>query len=157
MFDEENEPTTSNDTENATHFHPEEASPNLQATFQRLHHYNTGEWNGPRRENKEVTHRLDNFALFDAIAGHAELTPYQKTAGRELFDNLPLQTLGYGAELIAYCTCIYVSKLDGREHVFTGGPLNDDPFLHIAAKQNYENARIFSCLDAIAACDGVEK
>ncbi|ELY47336.1 hypothetical protein [Natronorubrum sulfidifaciens] len=107
------EPIISPDTQNATHFHAEEAPFEHRAKFKRFHGYNSGVWNGYWADKTELR-RLDNLALYDAISSQLELTNYQKRRGRGLFDSLNLNALGHSAALIAVCVCAYVCRDDGR-------------------------------------------
>ena len=147
MFDEDDEPITSSDTDNATTFHPAEAPPELRRLYERLFKYNIGDtrtWS-----DHEALRKRDNLALYDAISSQVDLTKDQRRRGRELFDRLNVRRIGYGAELVAFCVCIHVAEQDGRRHVFNGGELNDDPFLVVAGHQAYSTTRIFACLSAV--------
>ncbi|AGM10942.1 hypothetical protein M193_gp103 [Halorubrum tailed phage 7] len=100
------------DTENATTIQPSEAPPSQREKYKRLRAYNTGLWNGPKRENKAAIRRQDNLHRYDAIAGQADLTPYQKERGRELFDSLNIRKIGLPADHIAFAICILVANAD---------------------------------------------
>lgn len=114
MFDEEKEePTVTPDTENATHFHAIEAPPDQRKKFKRFHGYNSGVYNGEWQDNAALR-RLDNLALYDAVAGQLELTDFQKRTGKELFDGFNQAHLGYTTTLVAFSTCAYVCRKDGR-------------------------------------------
>lgn len=75
---------------------------------------NEGMWNGPFRENKEVTHRQDNLHIYDAISCQLDLTPYQKERGRAIYDELPLGELGRPVEQYAFAVCIAVANVDAE-------------------------------------------
>lgn len=104
--------TSTPDTENATYFRPEES--NSQSRFELLRFYNRGTWKDRREENKEVRHRQDNLAIFDALSGQLSLTDHQKKKGRRIFDDLDLQQLGESARLVAFGVCINVVNDDVR-------------------------------------------
>ena len=118
--EEEMPSVLTSETENATNINYNEASYEDQPDkyrnygtpkYKRLSLYNRG-WNGPNRENKEVTHRQDNLAVFDALAGQLELTSYQKTKGKATIDKLDLQRIVRSIDLVALCACILVANDD---------------------------------------------
>ena len=121
--EDEPEPITTPDTENATHFHADDidevtfrkdSGESTESHYRRLAMLNTGLWNG-KWENKEALHRQDNLALFDAIADSMDLTDYQHRRGRLLFDRFPLGTFGYDARYVAFAIGALVAEQDGRE------------------------------------------
>lgn len=100
-------------TENATRIDAGDATTEKQRSkFSKFSKYNRGIWNGPRRENKEVTRRQDNLAIFDALAGQLDLTSYQKKEGRRTLDSLNLQKIGRSVDLIAFSICVLVANDD---------------------------------------------
>jgi len=100
-------------TGNATNINPNDAQTEKQRKkFSRLSKYNRGIWNGPRRENKKVTRRQDNLAIFDSLAGQLELTNYQKKEGRRVLDALDLRKIGKSVDLIAFSVCVLVANDD---------------------------------------------
>jgi hypothetical protein len=126
------------DTNNATTIQPEEASPHKRPKFRRLRAYNTGTWNGPKRENKDVTHRQDNLARFDSLASSLNLTDYQKRRGRVVFDDLDFNEIGYPIDKIIFGVCAVVANNDvdgGTRYWPTPAPI-DDKFSDIA--QSFE-------------------
>lgn len=101
------------DTNNATTIQPKEAPPNKREKFRRFRAYNTGTWNGPKRENKEVVHRQDNIQRYDAIASTLSLTQNQKNRGREIFDSLNLTEFNKGSETVDHVLfglCVLVAN-----------------------------------------------
>lgn len=130
QYDENNEePIISPDTDNATHFHPEEAPNEHRAKFRRFHGYNSGVYNGHWQDNNKLR-RLDNLAVFDAISSQLELTNYQKRRGRRLFNSLKLKEIGSGVSLVAFCVSAFVCRDDGRVyHPFRKEENNDELFI----------------------------
>lgn len=121
--DEKSPPvTTTGDTENSTHFHSNEGPTTSEdhryalpmKTWERRKMLNEGTWNGPKRENKEVTHRQDNLHIYDAIACQLDLTAYQKERGRGVYDDLPLGDLGRPVKQYAFAVCIAVANADAE-------------------------------------------
>lgn len=80
------------DTENQTIIPVDKAQPEKQEKFRRFRAYNTGLWNGPRRENKKAVHRQDDLHLYDSIASQVCLTQYQKARGRRLLDSISVDS-----------------------------------------------------------------
>lgn len=136
--DEKSPPVTaSGDTENSTHFHPNEGRSTLEDhrcdlpmnQWDRLKMLNEGMWNGPRRENTEALHRQDNLHIYDAIACQLDLTAHQKERGRAIYDDLPLGELGRPVEQYAFAVCIAVANLDteGTRYWPTANKQDNDP------------------------------
>lgn len=150
MFDEnEQEPIVSPDTDNATHFHYNEAPLEQQAKFKRFHGYNSGIYNGSWADETKIR-RLDNLNLFDAIADSLELTTYQHGHGRELFDELPLKQLGYRAEIVAFCVCVLVAREDGRYyHPQRSNGRNDRLFEAVGSEFSEGPDRVTACLNRV--------
>lgn len=98
------------DTENATTIHPNEAPPSQREKYKRFRAYNTGLWNGPRRENKSEMHRQDDLHRFDALASQLELTSFQKERGRLIFDEL--EYFGPPVEHTIFAVCAVVVNAD---------------------------------------------
>lgn len=98
------------DTDNATIIPVSEAPPHKQQKFKRLREYNTGRWNGPKREETEVIRREDDLHRYDAIASSLDITNYQKSKGREIFDNLSFHDLGESIDEIAFVVCMLVAN-----------------------------------------------
>ena len=154
MYDEnESEPLTQPDTDNATKFHPGDADHDSQyredgtATFEqhysRLARHNTGVFNGKwADENKRA--RQDKLAVFDALAGQLELTPYQKETARREFDNLSVRDLsspaGIDVPLVAVMVAAVVARRDGRMY-------------HPAANEESNDALFTALLDSLGYCD----
>jgi len=118
-YSKEREPPAviTSDTENATKIQPKEAPPEKRAKFRRFRAYNTGTWNGPKRENKKIVHRQDNIQRYDAISSTLELTQVQKSQGREIFDSLDLGEFNKGNEDIDHVIfglCVLIANKDVR-------------------------------------------
>jgi len=103
--------TITPDTENATYFDPNERN-NNPSKFRRLMLYNRGTWKDRREENKKVTHRQDNLAILDSLAGQLDLTRFQKEKARRVFDALELGKLGKSVSLVAFGVCTLVANDD---------------------------------------------
>lgn len=100
------------DTDNATQIHPTEAPPHKRRQFERFRAYNTGLWNGPRRENKTAMYRQDNLHRYDSIASSLELTPYQKQRGRSLLDDVKPSSFGKPIDQLLFAICVVVANAD---------------------------------------------
>lgn len=150
-FDErEPEPIVSPDTENATKFHPDEASPEQRDQYRRLERYNSGLYNGDWVDQEQVR-RITNLACFDAISSQLELTNYQKRRGRELFDRLNLRRFGHPVEMIAFVVCMYVAREDGRLYHPKRAYRNNDPvFFQIAERLGFRLSLIDSCFNRVS-------
>lgn len=111
--DEQQPPTAlTSDTDNATQVRPEDAPPHKRQQFRRFRAYNTGLWNGPRRENTEALRRQDDLHLYDSVASSLGLTDHQKERGRHVIDELDFQDLGKPIEHIAFGVCCAVANID---------------------------------------------
>jgi len=100
------------DTENATKIQPKEAPPGKREKFRRFRAYNTGTWNGPKRENKDIVHRQDNLHRYDSIASSVELNEYQKSKGRTLLDEFDFRREGIKVDNIIFGICVAVANAD---------------------------------------------
>lgn len=103
------------DTENATTIQPEEAAPDKQEKFRRLKAYNTGMWNGPRRENTEQFRRQDNLHRYDSISSSLDLFRHQKKRGRKILDSLDVKSVGRPVDDIIFAICTLVANADVRD------------------------------------------
>lgn len=106
------------DTENATTIPVDEAPPAKREKFRKFRAYNTGLWNGPRRENKTAIMRQDNLHLYDAIASQIELTDYQQKRGRVALDRIELNDFGgpnLTVDLVIWSICVIVANDDVPE------------------------------------------
>jgi len=101
------------DTPNATKIPVREAPPNKRAKFKRFVAHNKDTWNGPERENKEVTHRQDNLHRYDAISSSLEMTPYQQKRGRQLLDEIDLEP--YSLDLVVFSLCVLLVNRDVKK------------------------------------------
>ncbi|WP_372611695.1 hypothetical protein [Halomonas sp.] len=102
------------DTENATKIEPKDALPHERQKFRKFRSYNTGMWNGPRRENKEMMYRQDNLHRYDSIASQLELTKYQKQRGRSILDTVKPSDFGKPIDQLLFAICIIVANADAR-------------------------------------------
>lgn len=100
------------DGENATTIPVDEAPPHKREQFRRFRAYNTGLWNGPRRENKQAMYRQDNLHRYDAIASQLDLTPFQQKRGRVLLDDLDFMRLGRPVDYWLWAVCVVVANDD---------------------------------------------
>jgi hypothetical protein len=150
MYDEEKEePITTPDTENATHFHYEEAPDHKQDKFRKFHLYNTGLCNG-KWTNQQLRRKMDNLARFDAISSQLELTEYQKRRGRKLFKNINLSKFGVDADIISFCLMAIVARSDNRiYHPQRNESRNDPLFQEFAEELHCSNERILSCYNKV--------
>lgn len=149
-FDElSEEPLVSPDTKNATKFHPSEAPPGQEEYWKRLAGYNSGLYNGYWEEAEE-TRRIENLAIFDAISGQLELTPFQKRVGRMHFEELNIREIGYGAALTAFAVCMIVAAEDGRRYSPRAKPENtDSEFVRIADSLDFRPKLIERAVHAV--------
>lgn len=102
------------DTKNATRIPVDEAPPHKREKFKRLRAYNTGLWNGPKRENTEALRRQDNLHTYDAIASRVDLTGHQKRRGRNVLDDLHIKSFGKSIDAIAFAVAVVVANQDSR-------------------------------------------
>lgn len=102
------------DTENATTIHPSEAPPGENRKYRKFRAYNTGRWNGSKRENKEVIHREDNLHRFDALSSSLNLNGYQKNRGRNLLDDIDAGEMGLKIDAVIFGICVVVANADVR-------------------------------------------
>lgn len=152
--DEEVPTVLTSATENATNINPNDASSEKQRKkFSRLTKYNRGIWNGPRRENKEVTLSQDNLAIFDALAGQVGLTDYQKKEGRRILQRLNLGKLGRSVSLVAFSICALVANddvPDGHRYWPTAKD-TDDEFSRVADGLSYRDETVLSVMITVDA------
>lgn len=113
-YPEEKEPpeVITSDTNNATTIQPKEAPPGKRRKFKKMRAYNTGMWNGPKRENTEMFRREDNLHRFDALASSLELTDYQKGRGRKALDDLNIREVGLKVDTIIFGICAIIANSD---------------------------------------------
>lgn len=100
------------DTENATTIQPEEAPPGKLLKFRKFRAYNTGTWNGPKRENKDVIYHQDNLHRFDSLSSSLNLNSHQKSRGRKLIDEFDFRDLGVEVDFILFGICVVVANTD---------------------------------------------
>ncbi len=150
---EETEPSDvlTPDTDNATYFDPDEVTGSTPVNYSRLRLYNRNTWKNRWEENKEVTHRRDNLAVLDSISGELELSDYQKSKARRVFDNLQLGELGKPAKLIAFGVCAVVANDDVRDgsrfHPQMNNP--DDLFVDLADRLEFTTKQLHSVIGVV--------
>jgi hypothetical protein len=105
----------SSDTNNATKIPVDEAPAHKKEKFKKFRAYNTGTWNGPRRENKEVTYNQDNLHRFDSISSSLSLTAYQKGRGRSLVEGFDFREFGLSVDHVLFGICAIVANADVEE------------------------------------------
>lgn len=103
------------DTGNATKVHPSDAPESKREKFRKFRAYNTGMWNGPKRENKEQVRRQDNLHRYDSISTSLNLTNWQKKRGRTILDELDIKDIGIGVDAIIFGICVLVANADVRD------------------------------------------
>lgn len=145
------------DTDNATYFVPSEAKeptrvPNDRTlNYKRMRLYNRNTWKDRREENKEVTHRQDNLAIIDALSGQLELTGWQKSKARRVYDKLELGQLGKPARLVAFGVCATVANDDvhdgSRYHPRMNEP--DELFESLANDLEFTEGQLHSIVGVI--------
>jgi hypothetical protein len=139
------------DTENATWFNPNES--NNSDLFEVLRFYNRGTWKDRREENKELRHRQDNLAIFDALAGQLSLTSYQKQEGRRTFGELELGELGHATRLIAFGVCVVVANDDvhGGHRFYPTAKGTDEEFRSMQRDLGFNSNTVLSVMGKIDA------
>lgn len=100
------------DTDNATTIQPKEAPNHKQHKFRKFRAYNTGTWNGPKRENTELLRRQDDLHRYDSIASTLLLNDYQKSRGRTVFDDLDFHQFGRTIDHIIFAVCVLIANDD---------------------------------------------
>jgi len=100
------------DTDNATKIQPQEAPASKRSKFRRFRAYNTGTWNGPKRENKDVVYRQDNLHRYDSLASALNLNDYQKSRGRALLEDFDFRREGIEVDSIIFGICVVVANDD---------------------------------------------
>jgi hypothetical protein len=148
-FDEsESEPLTESDGLNATKFHPEEAPEHLRDYYRRLSKYNYG-LNLNWADNSEQR-RQEALAIFDALSGNLELTPFQKRVGRARMDSLEIYKLGWSVEHVAFAVCAVTAREDGRlYHPNRSDDRNDSEFVRLARSLDLRPKGIDTCMQKI--------
>ena len=159
QIDEKTPPEViTSDTDNATQVRPSEAPPHKREKFRRFRAYNTGLWNGPRRENTEQFRRQDDLHRYDAISSTLDLTTQQKQRGRRILDSLTLNEFtspGESVDAVAFAICVLVTNNaveDGTRYYpppDLGG--NDDLFADFANSLDLETSDQMSLIERVRA------
>lgn len=151
---EEREPPNvmTSDTDNATTIQPKEAPPGKREKFRRFRAYNTGTWNGPKRENKEVIHRQDNLHRYDSIASSLSLTDYQKGRGRKILDEIDFRREGIRVDTLIFGICVIVANedvYDGSRYYPHPEAKGDDDFEKVGDKLSIGRHKQISVVEKI--------
>jgi hypothetical protein len=153
-YPEEKKPpdVITSDTNNATTIQPDEAPAHKQYKFKRFRAYNTGTWNGPKRENKEVVRRQDNLHRFDSLSSTLRLNDYQKKRGRKLFDTLDVRSIGWNVDAIIFAVCVLVVNddvPDGSRYYPNQNTPDDAVFDRVGSEIGYEDDQLVSIIEKI--------
>lgn len=153
---EEREPPTviTSDTDNATTIQPEEAAPDRQYKFRKFRAYNTGLWNGPRRENKEAIRRQDDLHRYDSIASTLHLTSYQKSRGRKVLEDFDCHTFGDSIDHIIFGICVVIvnnAVEDGVRYWPSAEPDDDSIFSKFAESLGFDWKEQMSSIKKVQA------
>jgi hypothetical protein len=160
------EPSIEPDTPNHTHFYGSDSSAGYDGTrrkdgfetfeshYSRLALLNTGIFNGKWATDESARWKQEALAIFDAIAGNLELSPFQKELGRESFGTLDLRELsspnGIDAVLCAIMTSAIVCREDGRfYHPNRDDNTNDPLFTALIEDLGYRDRVVRSCYEKI--------
>lgn len=153
-YPEELEPpdVITSDTDNATKIQPKDAPPDKKQKFQRFRAYNTGTWNGPKRENKEAVHRQDDLHRYDSIASSLGLTDYQKRRGRKIFDKIDITTKRIGVDVFIFSVCVIVANSDvenGTRYYPQPNAPDDKVFSNIANSLGIDRGQQISAIEKV--------
>jgi len=151
---EEKEPpdVMTSDTENATTIQPKDAPPGKQEKFRRFRAYNTGTWNGPKRENKEVVRRQDNLHRYDSIASALNLNDYQKKRGRKMLDTIEVTKKSIGVDVVIFAICAIVANADvpnGSRYYPHPEATGDDDFEKVADSLDFNRHDQISAIEKV--------
>lgn len=120
--------------------------------YRRLAIANSLDWNGKWRNERRATIK-DNLAIVNAIAGHLELTDYQKQRSETVFEALPNSLYGaYESALLALCVCGLVAREDGRTYHPNNAHPNSDTtteFTDVFDDINAEYKQLYSCWERV--------
>jgi len=151
---EEREPpdVMTSDTDNATTIQPKEAPPSKQAKFRRFRAYNTGTWNGPKRENKDVVFRQDNLHRYDSIASSLNLNDYQKSKGRKMLDEINFRDEGVKVDNLIFGICVLVANSDvndGSRYYPNPEAAGDDSFETVSKSLGMDRGEQVSAIEKV--------
>lgn len=152
--EDEHEPpdVITSDTENATQVRPSEAPAQKERLFTRLAAYNKNTWNGPKRENKEVTHRQDDLQRYDAISSKLFTSRYRKERGRKFMDEVDFHEFGESIDHIIFGICAVVANDDvdnGTRHWPQHPRSRDDEFSEIGESLGLSPEEQLSAMEKI--------
>lgn len=147
------------DTENRTRIEPQDAPEGQREKYRVFRAYNTGMWNGPRRENKQSVRRQDNLHRFDSLASRLDLTTYQKKRGRHLVDELNFANFSNQtttADMVMWAICVAVANADVPGGMTRYWPLssskrNESLIGEVAATLNMDTDKQMSVLQRVLA------
>lgn len=156
----EEEPLTTPDTENSTRLNHSEGRTRTQDYgpgdyWKRLSNINTGAVDSFGSADAETQRRQERLSAWDVMAGHLELTPYQKSEGRRMMGQLKVGSggLGIGLFLAAYSLAAYVVREDKRSrrdyHPRRLEQNNCPLFLDVADDFDYDPDRIHSVMNRL--------
>jgi hypothetical protein len=153
-YTEEKEPpdVLTSDTDNATKIEPKDAPPHKKFKFRRFRAYNTGTWNGPKRQNKEVVRRQDNLHRYDSIASSLLINDFQKSKGRKMLDSLDIMRFGVDVDTIIFAICVIVANddvHDGSRYYPHPTAEGDQEFVDVAESLNLDRAKQVSIVEKV--------
>jgi len=143
------------DTNNATRVEPKDAPSGKREKFEKFRLYNTGTWNGPKRENKEAVYRQDNLHRYDSLAASLNLTQYQKERGRTALDELNLHQITGGISIdhviFGVCTVVANDDVDDgtRYWPHPQSPNNDKTFPEVAKSLGLDRSEQMSIIQKV--------
>lgn len=136
---EEQQPPSvlTSDTDNRTTIDPREAPPDQREKYRRFRAWNTGMWNGPKRENTQQFRRQDDLHCYDSVAAQCGLTPYQKERGRRLLDTFSIAdytnyNVSAAAVIFALCVVVANEDVDDGTRYWPNANTNDRDFERVA-------------------------
>lgn len=153
-YTKEKEPPNvlTSDTDNATKIEPKDAPSHKKYQFRKFRAYNTGTWNGPKRENKEVTLRQDNLHRYDSIASSLLINDYQKSRGRKILDNLDVMRFGLSVDTVIFGICVIVANqdvYDGSRYYPHPEAKGDEDFVRVAESLDISQEKQISIVEKV--------
>jgi hypothetical protein len=143
------------DTDNATRVEPKDAPPQKRHKYEKFRLYNTGMWNGSKRENKPQVRRQDDLHRYDSLAASLNLTQYQRSRGRKVLDDLDLHeaTGGISIDHIIFGICVVVANDDvgdgTRYWPHPESPDNDQRFPEVAQSLGLDRSEQMSAIQKV--------
>jgi len=151
---EEREPDTviTSDTPNSTKIEPKEAPPGKREKFRKFRKYNTGMWNGPKRENTEEFRRQDNLHRYDSLASSLNLNSYQKKRGRKILDTVQITKKSIGVDIVIFAICAIVANSDvkdGSRYYPHPEAKGDEDFERVAESLGFDRGDQISAIEKV--------